>query len=181
MNFGLKGDFVMYEFEGKKPKIGKETYVSKSADVIGDVRIGGGCYIGPGAKIKGDYGAVVIGSFTSVQENCILHARPSEELVVGDWVTVGHGSILHNCCVKDYAVIGMGAIVSDYAEIGVWGVVGEGCVVKQEQKIGDSEIAVGVPAKIVGKINENYKKEWIRFKEIYVELAKRYEVGLKKV
>ena len=132
-------DMVMYRFEGKKPKIGEGTYMSESAEVIGDVVIGKQCYIGPGAKIRGDYGSILIGNKTSIEENCVLHARPSEMCKVGNMVTVGHGSILHNCTVRDYAVIGMGAIVSDYAVVGVWSVVGEGCVVKNKQVIEDSK------------------------------------------
>ena len=59
----------VYQFEDRVPKIGASSYVSKAANVIGDVTIGEGCFIGPGAQIKGDYGTVKIGDNTSVQEN----------------------------------------------------------------------------------------------------------------
>jgi carbonic anhydrase/acetyltransferase-like protein (isoleucine patch superfamily) len=96
-------------------------------------------------------------------------------------VTVGHGSILHNCTVNDYAVIGMGAIVSDYAVVGVWSVVGEGCVVKNNQVIEDQKIVVGVPAKVVGEVSNEYKKLWTNYKNIYVKLAKKYPKKLETV
>lgn len=172
---------AIYAFEDKSPKIGKGTYVSETADVIGEVEVGEGCYIGPGAKIKGDYGRIKIGNKTSVQENCILHARPNDICTVGNYVNVGHGSILHNCTVKDYVVIGMGAIISDYAIVGEWCAIGEGCVVKNSQIIEDGKIAVGIPAKVIGNVSEEYKKEWLNFKNLYVALAKRYAVGLKRV
>lgn len=148
---------------------------------MGQVVIGEECYIGPGARIKGDYGTVRIGSRTSVQENCVIHARPGEVCTVGDLVNVGHGSILHTCTVKDHAVLGMGAIVSDYAVVGEWAAVGEGCVVKSRQTIGDREIAVGVPAKVIGKITEEYQREWTRYKDEYVKLAKRYLAELERI
>ena len=69
---------VLYRFEGKEPKIGDRTYVSQSAEVIGDVTIGKQCYVGPGAKVRGDYGSIVIGDKTSIEENCVLQARPNE-------------------------------------------------------------------------------------------------------
>lgn len=172
---------AIYEFEGKIPRIGQETYVSESADVIGNVTIGEECYIGPGAKIKGDYGTVRIGSRTNIQENCVLHARPDEILSVGNEVTVGHGSILHNCTVKNFAVIGMGAIISDYAEIGEWCAVGEGAVVKQNDKIPDGKVVVGIPAKVIGEVTKEWKELWGSYKKIYVELAKRYIKSLKKI
>ena len=172
---------VLYRFDGKEPSIGKETYVSQSAEVIGDVIIGERCYIGPGAKIRGDYGSIRIGNRTSIEENCVVHARPGETCKVGDMVTVGHGSILHNCTVKDYAVIGMGAIVSDYAVVGVWAVVGEGCVVKNRQVVEDQRIVVGVPAKIVGDVSEEYRKLWTRYKNLYAELALKYPKTLERM
>jgi carbonic anhydrase/acetyltransferase-like protein (isoleucine patch superfamily) len=165
---------VVYKFENKEPKIGKGTYVSQSAEVIGDVTIGEQCYVGPGAKLRGDYGRIEIGNKSSIEENCVVHARPNEICRVGDMVTVGHGSILHNCTVRDYAVIGMGAIVSDYAVVGVWSVVGEGCVVKNNQVVEDHKVVVGVPAKAVGEVSEDYKKLWAKYKNIYVELAQKY-------
>ena len=172
---------VLYKFEGKKPKVGEGTYVSQSAEVIGDVIIGKHCYIGPGAKVRGDYGSVRIGAETSIEENCVLHARPNEICQVGNMVTAGHGSILHNCTVKDYAVIGMGAIVSDYALVGVWSVVGEGCVVKNKQVIEDGKIAVGVPARIVGEVSKDYQRLWTGYKKLYAELALKYPEVLERV
>jgi len=172
---------VLYRFEDKEPRIGEGTYVSHSAEVIGDVTIGKQCYIGSGAKIRGDYGSILIGDKTSIEENCVLHARPNETCKVGNIVTVGHGSILHNCTVKDYAIIGMGAIVSDYAVVGVWSVVSEGCVVKNKQVIGNHKIAVGVPARIVGEVSKNYERLWTGYKSLYAKLALKYPKTLEKV
>lgn len=172
---------AIYEFENKKPEIGKGTYVHESADIIGNVRIGKNCFIGPGARIRGDYGTIIIYEGTSVEDNCVIHARPGEICTIGKRVTLGHACIIHNATVNDWAVIGMGAIVSDYAVIGEWSVVAEGCVVKNRQEIPNEKIAVGIPAKIVGDVGEEYKKQWSRFKEIYVELAnRRYPNNLKK-
>lgn len=171
---------VLYRFEGREPKIGEGTYISQSAEIIGDVRIGRQCYIGPGAKVRGDYGSILIGNKTSIEENCVLHARPNETCEVGNMVTVGHGSILHNCTVRDYAVIGMGGIVSDYAVVGVWSVVGEGCVVKNKQVIEDHKIAVGIPARIVGEVSKDYQRLWTGYKNLYAKLALRYPETLEK-
>jgi phenylacetic acid degradation protein len=172
---------VLYRFENKEPTIGDNTFVSKTSEVIGNVIIGRQCYIGPGAIIRGDYGAILIGDKTSVEENCVLHARPLGTCNVGNMVTVGHGSILHNCTVSDYAVIGMGAIVSDYAAVGEWAVIGEGCVVKNRQIIESRKIAVGIPARIVGDVSEDYRREWTDYKELYARLALKYLQSLRAV
>ena len=163
---------TVYEFEGKIPKIGTGSYIYDEATVIGDVTIGDNVYVGAGAVIRGDYGTIVIGDGTAVEENCVLHARPGEILTIGKNVTIGHGAILHNCTIDDLAVIGMGAIVSDYAHVGEWAVVGEGAVVKNKSEIPASMIAVGIPAKIIAEVNEEYKEQWLKFKKIYWELAR---------
>ena len=167
-------------FEGKTPVIGEGSYVHPSADVFGEVHIGAGCWIGPGARIRGDYGRIVIGDNSSIEDNCVVHARPGEQTTIGDWVTVGHAAIIHNATVKDWATLGMGSIVSDWAVVGEWAVVAEGAVVKQKQDIGDSRIAVGVPAQVIDKfVEEEFKKQWASFKQVYVDLARRYPKGLR--
>ncbi|MBN1178687.1 MAG: gamma carbonic anhydrase family protein [Anaerolineae bacterium] len=166
-------------FEGKLPQIGEGTYVHPSADVFGDVTVGKGCWIGPGARIRGDYGTIVIGDYCSVEDNCVIHARPGEQATIGNWVTFGHGAVIHNVtAIGDYAVIGMGAVVSDWATLGEWAVVGEGAVVRQGQTVPPAHIAVGVPAKVLDKtVDDAYKAQWTHFKETYVDLARRYPEG----
>ena len=166
-------------FEGKTPRIGVGTYIHPSADVFGDVIIGEGCWIGPGARIRGDYGTIVLGDHCSVEDNCVIHARPGEQTTIGNWVTIGHGAVIHNVqMIHDYAIIGMGAVVSDWAIIGEWAAVGEGAVVRQGQEIPPGHIAVGVPARVLEKtVSEEYKAQWTRFKQTYVDLARRYPTG----
>jgi carbonic anhydrase/acetyltransferase-like protein (isoleucine patch superfamily) len=162
-------------FGDRTPIIGPGTYIHPSADVFGDVTIGRDCWIGPGARIRGDYGAIIIGDSTSIEDNSVLHARPGEKTTIGDWVTVGHGSVIHNATVDDYAIIGMGAVVSDWAVIGRWSVVGEGAVVRQRQPVPPKHIAVGVPARVLDRtVDDAYRAEWTRFKQTYVDLAHRY-------
>ena len=168
-------------FEGKTPRIGPGSYVHPSADVFGDVTIGAGCWIGPGARMRGDYGTIVIGDYSSVEDNCVIHARPGEQTTIGNWVTIGHGAIIHNVAmIRDYAVIGMGSVISDWAVVGTWAVVGEGAVVRQRQEVPDGAIAVGVPARLLDKlVDDAYKAEWLRFKQLYVDLARRYPSSLR--
>lgn len=173
---------MLYAFDGKTPKIGKGSYIADSAEVIGDVTLGDGCYVGPGAILRGDYGRIVIGDGTAVEEQVVVHARPGDVATVGTHVTLGHGAIVHTARrIDDFAVIGMGAIVSDWALIGRWAAVGEGAVVRNRQEIPPEAIAVGVPAKVIGGVDEEYKAVWTQFKEIYIELAQSYRSRLKRL
>ncbi len=172
---------AIYEFEGRFPKVAPNAYVDDDAKVLGDVTIGSQCFIGPGARVRGDYGTITIGEMTSIQENCVLHARINETCAVGNHVQVGHGALLHNCTIKDYAVIGLGAVISDYATVGVWSIVGEGAVVPSNQSVPDGKVAVGVPAKVIRDVSDSDKQLWSKYKEAYADLALRYPKGLRRI
>ena len=173
---------AIYEFEGKRPQIGSGSFIFDSADVIGNVVLGEGVYVGPGACIRGDYGRIEIGDRTSIGDNCVIHARPDEICVIGKDVTIGHGAIIHNCTIGNFALVGMRAVVSDYAKLGVWAIVGEGAVVKNKSEIPDGKIAVGVPAKVIADVSDDVKKLWTGFKGVYTDLAcRRYPEGLKRI
>ncbi|MEM0155050.1 MAG: gamma carbonic anhydrase family protein [Thermoplasmataceae archaeon] len=170
----------VYSFEGKHPEIGR-SYIFPNATVIGNIKIGDGVWIGPGAVLRGDYGRIEIGSYSAIEDNCVVHARPGETTVIGEHATIGHLSVIHTGRVKDWAVIGMGATVSDFATVGAWAVVGEGAVVKNKFEIPDESIAVGVPAKIVGKIDSAYKDLWTGYKSNYNTFVDRYRQNLREI
>ena len=92
-----------YAFDGKRPRVGAGTYIHETAAIIGDVEIGEGCYIGPGAALRGDFGRIRVGSRSSIQESCTLHTTINVECIVGEDATIGHGAVLHGCIVGDRA------------------------------------------------------------------------------
>jgi phenylacetic acid degradation protein len=167
----------IYAFENRRPRIGATTYVSPSAQVIGQVSIGERCYIGPGAVLRGDFGAIDVGDETAIEEGVIIHARPDERTRIGTRVTVGHGAMVHNASVEDGAVIGMRAVISDYAEVGAGSLIGEMGLVKHHQKIPPGKVAVGVPVRIVGDVDERHHMMTHTAKDLYVDLARRYARG----
>jgi carbonic anhydrase/acetyltransferase-like protein (isoleucine patch superfamily) len=165
---------VLYKFDGKQPVIGKETYVSETATVIGDVVIGDNCYIGHGAIVRGDYGRIEIGDGTAVEEGVIIHCPPNEVHVIGKSVTIGHGAMVHGKLIDDHAVIGLGASVSIWSEVGEWAIVAEGAVVRMKQVIPPGTVAAGNPARAVRKVSAEDRKLWNLGKLVYVDLAKKY-------
>ena len=165
---------MLYTFEGKKPSIGKDTYVSELAHVIGNVDIGDNCYVGHGAILRGDYGRIEIGSGTAVEEGVIIHAPPDHFNRIGKRVTIGHGAILHGDSIGDGAVIGMGAVLSIFSVVGEGAIVAEGSLVKWAQKIPENVVAAGNPAQVKREVNAKDKEIWEYGKQLYVDLAKRY-------
>ena len=167
-------------FEGKTPAIGEGGWVHPSAEVIGDVTVGARCWIGPGARLRGDYGTIVLGDCCAVEDNCVIHARPGERCTVGSWVTLGHGCVVHGVALLgDFAVVGMNAVVSDWAQVGEWGMVAEGGVVPQGGVVPPGRIAAGIPARLLERaVDDEYRTVWRGFKETYVGLCERYRTGL---
>ena len=169
-----KGIFMLYKFDGKRPTIGKDTYVSDLATVIGDVVIGDNCYIGHGAILRGDYGRIEVGDGTSVEEGVIIHSPPGKTNRIGNRVTIGHGSVIHGKSIGDRAVIGMGAVISIRSEIGEGAIIAEGCIVKMKQIIPSGVVVAGNPGQIVREISYKDKELWERVKQLYIDLAKKY-------
>jgi len=165
---------ALYQFEGRKPRVAKGTFIAESALVIGDVQIGKDVYIGHGVILRGDYGTILIGEGTAIEEGVIVHARPNDRTLFGNHVTVGHGAMIHNAQIRDYAVIGMRATISDYSVVGEWAIIGEMGLVKNSQNVPDGVVAVGVPVKVIGKVDEKQKEFWSYGKKLYVEMAHRY-------
>jgi len=173
---------MVYGFDGKKPDIGKNTYISDMARVIGDVVIGNNCYIGHGAILRGDYGRIEIDDATAVEEGAILHAPPADINSIGKMVTIGHGAVVHGKKIGDQAVIGMGAILSIGSQIGEWAIVAEGSVVKRKQVIPSKMVAAGNPARIIRETSEKDQRFWSSGKKLYIDLARKYlDLGLETI
>ena len=173
---------MIYAFDGRKPQVRKGAYISDQAIVIGDVKIGADCYVGPGAILRGDYGRIEIGSGTAVEENVTVHAPPARVCHIGKKVTLGHGAIIHAKSIGDWSVVGMGAVLSLRAEVGKRTIVAEGAVVKMNQKVPSGVVAAGNPARVIRTVTLKDEKRWKRGKQIYIDLAKKYlKIGLQPI
>ena len=171
----------IYQYGNKIPVIGRDCYISETAVVLGGVKIGNNCYIGHGAILRGDYGNIEIGEGTAVEENAMLHIRPNDTLKIGNYVTIGHSATIHCKEIKDYAVIGLGAVLSFDVVIGEWTIVAEGAIIPNSKIIPSEKIVAGNPYKILSEITDFHKKRWLYVKELYKTLAKEYHVKLKKI
>lgn len=172
---------AIYRYGTRTPQVAPQAYVSESAQVIGDVIIGPECYIGHGAILRGDYGSIRLGPGTAVEENAVIHIAPDWVITIGERVTIGHAAVLHCDRVGDFAVIGMGAVISYGVSIGRWAIIGEGCLVPNGMQIPDEKLALGVPARIAGDVHAKAKAFWEHGKQVYVDLARDYPSKLVRV
>jgi len=172
---------ALYRFGAGVPSFGEGTWISDSAQVIGDVAIGGDCYIGHGVILRGDYGSIRIGNGTAIEENATVHINPDSLSVIGDRVTIGHGAVVHCRQIEDLAVIGMGAVLSFDVRIGRWAIIAEGCVVPRAMEIPAEKVVAGVPARIVRDVQAHHKEFWTHGKQLYVDLAHQYPEKLERI
>ncbi len=165
---------MLHDYKGRRPDIGKDCFITPSADIIGDVRIGGGSSVWFNATVRGDLEAVLIGKAVSVQDNCVLHTARGEPVEIGDSVVVGHGAIVHGARIAGNCIIGMGAVLLSGSRIGRNCIIGAGSVVTEGTVIPDGSIAIGIPAKVVKPVTKEHIERIEANVREYVELNREY-------
>ncbi len=145
---------MIYEFEGIIPVVDPTAFVHPQAVVTGNVIVGRDVYVGPGAALRGDWGAIEIADGCNVQENCTIHMFPGVTVVLEPGAHIGHGAIVHGARIGANALVGMNAVIMDNAVVGSGCIVGALCFVPAEMKIPDRKVVVGNPAKIVKDVSD---------------------------
>jgi carbonic anhydrase/acetyltransferase-like protein (isoleucine patch superfamily) len=166
---------LIYPYKGKHPKIADSAFIADYVTVTGDVEIGEQSGIWFNTSIRGDVAPTIIGKKVNVQDNCVLHQSPNNPLILEDEVSVGHSVILHSCIIRKKALIGMGSIILDQAEIGEGAFVGAGSLVSQGKKIPPNTLAFGRPAKVVRELTADDRKDMERIIREYTEKASYYK------
>lgn len=145
---------------GFDPIIGKDCFLAENATIIGDVVIGDECSIWYGTILRGDVNSIRIGNRVNIQDGSVLHTLYQKSTIeIGDDVSIGHNVVIHGAKIRDFALIGMGAIVMDDAEVGEGALVAAGSVVLGKTKIGPNEMWAGAPAKFIKMVEPEKAKE----------------------
>ena len=154
---------------GITPKIGKDCFLAQNATVIGDVTMGDGCSVWFNTVLRGDVNTITIGDRVNIQDGSVLHTIYQKSTIeIGNDVSVGHNVTIHGAKIHDFALIGMGAVVMDDAEVGEGAIVAAGSVVLSRTKIGANELWGGAPAKFIKMVDP------AQAREINVKIAKNY-------
>ncbi len=145
---------TVYAINGVTPVVDPGAFVHPTATLIGDVIVATGCYVGPGASLRGDFGRLELRAGSNVQDCCTLHGFPGTDTVIEEDGHIGHGAILHGCIVRKNALVGMNAVVNDNAVVGESAIVAAMGFVKAGMVIPPRTLAAGVPAKIVRRLTD---------------------------
>lgn len=170
----------LYEIGERIPRVPPEVYLAPGSQVVGDVTIGADSSVWFNAVVRGDVQPVRIGSRTNIQDLAMVHVTTGRgPCVIGDDVTVGRGSVLHGCQVAGRALIGMGAVLLDGAEVGEEAIVAAQSLVRVGFKVPPGTLVAGVPAEVKRTLTAAERAEILRSARRYVEMAGLYRAELR--
>jgi len=164
---------TVYSIDGITPVVDPTAFVHPSAVLIGDVTVGPGCYVGPCASLRGDFGHIELHEGSNVQDSCTLHGFPGTGTIVETDGHVGHGAVLHGCIVQRNALVGMNAVVNDNAVIGESAIVAAMAFVRAGMIVPPRALVAGVPAKVLRSLTETEMAWKIEGTRSYHALARR--------
>ena len=161
------------------PDVAPDAYVAPEATVIGDVRLGAGSSVWPGAVLRGDYGAISVGARTSVQDGTVVHATAEHPTVIGSDCVVGHLAHLEGCTVEDGSLVGSGSVVLHGVVVRSGALVGAGALVPGGTEVPSGAMALGVPARM--RLDAVPPGAFTPAVEMYVENARRHREQLRRL
>jgi carbonic anhydrase/acetyltransferase-like protein (isoleucine patch superfamily) len=166
-------------FHDKVPVFGARVFVHPDATVIGDVVLGDGANLWPGAVLRGDVERLSFGPGVSFQDNSVAHSDRGFPVSVGPDCIVGHGVILHGATVGARCLIGMGSTLLNGCEIGDESIVGANALVTQGKMFPPRSLIIGSPAKVVREVTDDDLAPRVELSGRYARRALEYlELGL---
>src|SRR5690554_5346934 len=100
----------VYAIDGITPVVDPSAFVHPTAVLIGDVIVGPGVYVGPLASLRGDFGRIVLGAGSNVQDSCVIHGVTEQDTIVQEDGHIGHSAVLHGCLIGRNVLVGMNAV-----------------------------------------------------------------------
>jgi carbonic anhydrase/acetyltransferase-like protein (isoleucine patch superfamily) len=172
---------ALYQLEDQSPQLAEGAWVADSAQVMGHVVLEQDASVWFGAVLRGDTEELRVGAGSNIQDGSVVHADLGFPVTIGAGVTVGHQVMLHGCTVGDNSLIGIQAVVLNGAKIGRNCLVGAGALVTEGKEFPDGSLIVGTPAKAVRQLTAEQIEGLRRSAQHYVDNARRFKNGLKKL
>ena len=171
----------IYALDELIPVIDPDAYVHPDAVIIGNVALGPGASVWPGAVLRGDPGLIRIGDRTNIQAGTIVHTTQDWPTIIGADCVVGHRAHLEGCVVEDGCLIGSGSLVLNRARVHTGAVVAAAALVRQGMVVPAGALAVGVPATVREEAGLR-QREWIESAvKNYLRLADQHRTWTRRI
>ena len=162
---------------GITPQIDPSAYIQQSAHIIGDVHIGVESSVWFNAVVRGDVCFIRIGDQVNIQDNATIHVFSGGiPTILGNGVLIAHNVVVHACTIRDFTLVGMGAVILDGAEIGEECLVAAGAVVAPRSQIPPRSLVVGNPAKVLRSLKSEEIARLHQTATNYVRFAQEYVI-----
>ena len=162
----------MLPFKGKYPKLDPKSHAMPGAELAGDVELKEYASVWQNVSARGDVNKIVVGRYSNVQDNSVLHVDDDHACILGDFVTIGHSAIIHASTLEDHVLVGMGAIVLSRCHIGRGSIIGAGALVLESTEIPPYSLVVGSPAKVIRtdeKMIEKIHNQAVKYKTLWTK------------
>lgn len=169
---------IILPYQGSWPVIAESAFVAPTAVVIGNVTIGEEASIWYHTVVRGDIAPITIGDRSNVQDLTLVHVNADAPVVIGADVTIGHTAIIHGTVIHDRVLVGMGAIVMSYTEIGAGATIAAGALVSERVVVPEGAVMVGVPAKERSRLNDHQREHLAAIPGRYVAVSQRSKIEL---
>lgn len=158
--------------------MGKDSYVDETALLVGDVSLGEGVTVWPGAIVRGDDDSIEIGPGTAIMDMAFIEAPEGMPVTIGSECIISHGAKLHGCRIEEGTLVGIGAIVLDGAVIEKGAILAAGSVLPPGGRVPPMTLALGSPARAAREVTDADREsvtkglEAIRVKAAQYDLEK---------
>lgn len=153
-----------------------QAFVHPSAVVLGDVTLGEDVSVWPTAVIRGDVERIVVGNRSNVQDGAVLHADLGKPTVIDEDCVIGHRAIVHGAVLESGVLVGMGAILLNGVHVGSGSIIAAGAVVTEGTRVPAGSLVVGIPGKVVRRLELSEQEGIVNNAARYVALAERYRL-----
>ena len=156
----------------KTPKVADTAWVSEFAYVVGDVEIGEHSSIWPGVTIRGDgEKKIVLGDYVNVQEGSIIHGNG---LVIEDRVTIGHSVVVHGDRIGEGSLLGNNCTFLHRSTLGKNCLIAANSVVLSGSTVPDRSFVTGVPGSIKREVTEEQIESMLHTAQHLAEKAEEF-------
>ena len=156
------------------PAIHPSAFVAPGVHIYGDAAIGSNAVVMFGVVIRAEFDRVVVGSYSNIQDNVVMHVDEGFPCTVGKHTTIGHSAVLHSATVGDRCLVGVGARALNGSVLGDGAWLAAGAILPEGRTVPPWTLAMGIPAKPVRQLTEAEIDRQRHGVEAYQRLAATY-------